>query len=184
MQSTIIILSCFFILLLSSCHTKTDAEFGDKNPAYKYFLIDIDTIQTYQNLAKTIEERSCEDLSSTLILNTDSVNYKLHLKNFCMNEVCWYIKRRNSLHLKNDSIYKRVSANLVSYHQNQLKEVLEKEINNKNKQNELAEDISKLTLFYTQDDSSLSVTKSKLIHLMNVYSTIEEDSTTLKVFLQ
>ncbi|MBD0401465.1 hypothetical protein [Flammeovirga sp. EKP202] len=101
-----------------------------------------------------------------------------------MSEVCWYIKRSNTLHLKNDSIYKRVSTNPVSYHQNQLKEVLEMEINNKNRQNELAEDISKLILFYAQDDSSLSITKSKLIHLMNVYASIEEDSTSLNVFLQ
>ncbi|KXX70759.1 hypothetical protein [Flammeovirga sp. SJP92] len=141
-------------------------------------------MKSYSHLAQTIAEKSCEDISSTLILSTDSIDYKLHLINWCEADMCLYIKRRNTLYLKNDSIYKRVSANSVSYHQDQLKEVLEMEINNKNKQNELAEDISKLILFYSQDDSSLPITKLKLIHLMNVYASIEEDSTSLKVFLQ
>ncbi|WP_156152389.1 hypothetical protein [Flammeovirga sp. OC4] len=179
-----VIICSFTIFWLTSCGLKTDAEFGRINSAYEYFPIDLDTMKSYRHLINIVEERSCEDISSTLILRTDTINYKLHLNNFCVSEVCSYIKRRNTLHLKNDSIHKILFKRTLSYHQDQLKEVLEMEINNKNKQNELAEDISKLILFYAQDDSSLSITKSKLIHLMNVYSRVEDDSTSLNVFLQ
>ncbi|RAJ18134.1 P-loop NTPase family protein [Olleya aquimaris] len=176
-----IYISIFIIILFYGCNKTSNEEIIIQKTFGKELIkkdslsieLDLGKYNTFDKLFERTSEIACNDSLSKVVIKNNNEIKSVQLVNFCWeNTSCILIKRKNTIEIYNDSIYK---ANL-SFPLDSLKSILKKDIYNYGKKFNYSSNPDKLLLYLSFDNSNIE----KLTKYLNlVTSTFEKISDTI-----
>ncbi|KXX70637.1 hypothetical protein [Flammeovirga sp. SJP92] len=170
------------ILILTSCSNATFMKFGpdDKD---KLVQINVDSTVSFLSLYKSIDEVVCNDHDSQvqLVIDTDSINYRLNLINMCGSTIVC-TRSRNIIFILDDSIKK---YDVGTFNYDSLSNLIQRDFSNNGIDRSLSENPSKVFLHFMQPQLLERVTlKRRLVSIIEEFRKTGFENEKLKLWVQ
>ncbi|OHX65422.1 hypothetical protein [Flammeovirga pacifica] len=170
-----------FLFCLISCNSETYIKLG-KDYRKTILQINIDTIDNYKSLYKTIDSLLCDNYESQiqLLIKDKNDNYKITLVNSCSDDILCF-KSKNLLFIKNDSIYK---YNIGVYDLDSLSSLIISDFTNNGLNSKLSESPHKFVISIAQPNLlDMKIFKERLLKILHSYIQTKIGLENLKIML-
>ncbi|NME71080.1 hypothetical protein [Flammeovirga aprica] len=170
------------LLILTSCNNTAFMKFGpdDKD---KLVQINIDSTVSFLSLYKSIDEVLCNDhdCQVQLVIDTDSINYRLNLINMCGSTIAC-TRSRNIIFILDDSIKK---YDVGTFNYDSLSNLIQRDFSNNGIDRSLSENPSKVFLHFMQPQSLERVNvKRRLVRTIKEFRKTGFENEKLKLWVQ